>query len=149
MKAVEKQFRPLRESERELIERLLQKNFEGRDELRGQLDLVLARTIDQDGSLAFMVPPEAIRVESHELTGMTPDELLSQGLPVEGRYLDMDGVPVCVMLHVSQGRLHELEILRVDGSPIQRDPLEATLILGSPTSGRVIPPGSLWPRDGE
>jgi hypothetical protein len=108
--------------------------------------VVLARTIDQDGSLVFMVPPGAIPVDSHVPTaGKTPDELLSQALPIEGRYLDVEGVPVCVMLHVSQGRLHELEILKVDGSAIQRDPREATLILGGPTSGQVIPPGSLWP----
>lgn len=136
-------FRSLTHAERELLERLFKTDFPGRAELRKQVDLALVRTIDRDGSLSFSVSTPD---ESPANTGKeTADELLAQGLPVEGRYFDVDGIPVCVMLHVSRGRLHELEILKADGSHIVRKPQDAELVLGRPTSGEVLPPGHLWP----
>jgi len=38
---------------------------------------------------------------------------------------DADGVQVEILLHVVDGRLNELEIYKVDGSPIIKQPVEA------------------------
>ena len=45
-----------------------------------------------------------------------------QRVPVEGEYLDDDGVPVWILLHVSGGVLKELEICRADGLQIISPP---------------------------
>jgi hypothetical protein len=38
-------------------------------------------------------------------------------VPVDGSMPDIDGVPICVLLHVSDdGYMNELEIYRADGS---------------------------------
>ena len=144
--SIDLEFRPLTQAEKGFLERLFEKDFPQRNELRRQMNLALARTIDRDGSLAFSVPSDSISAEGRLISGEEkPDELLAQALPVEGRYFDVDGVPVCVMLHVNRGQLHQLEILKVDGSRIVSDPWNAKLILGSPTAAAVVPPGTLWP----
>lgn len=43
-------------------------------------------------------------------------------VPVEAEYLDADGVPICILLHVVDGRLNELEIFKADGGTIKNSP---------------------------
>jgi hypothetical protein len=104
-------FRPLQDHERRLLETLLDDHqFEGRDELRGQLESTTARLIseyhDNYGSIKLKVS----------------DGIPSNGrrrVPVEGQYLDDDGIPVWLLLHVNrEGFLCELEIVRADGKPL-------------------------------
>jgi len=108
-------FRPLREDERRLLERLLDDHpFEGRDQLREQLEWTTARPIaeyrDNYGSIELHVsdgPPSSGR----------------RRVPVEGEYRDDDGIPVWLLLHVSrEGFLRELEIVRADGKPLISPP---------------------------
>ncbi len=108
-------FRALQDDERKLLETLLDHHrFEGRDQLRGQLDSTTARLIsesqDNYGSIELHVsngPPSSGRYR----------------VPVEGQYLDADGIPVWLLLHVNrEGFMCELEIVRADGKPLISTP---------------------------
>lgn len=110
-----KTFRPLEDHERKILERLLDHHaFEGRDELRTQLNSTTARLIleynDNYGSIELYVAvptPAPVR----------------RRVPVEAEYFDDDGTPVWVLLHVDRnGVLHELEICRADGRPLLARP---------------------------
>jgi hypothetical protein len=103
-------FRPLEERERKLLERLLEHHsFEGRDQLRKQLDSTTARLIvehnDNYGSIQLFVADP------------TPANVLCS-VPVEAEYLDEGGIPVWVLLHVKNGVMRQLEICRADGRPL-------------------------------
>jgi hypothetical protein len=99
--------RPLEERERKLLKRLLEHHpFEGRDQLRKQLDSTTARLIvehkDNYGSIdLFVADPIPAKVPCT--------------VPVEAEYRDDDGIPVWVLLHVQRGIVRELEICRADG----------------------------------
>ena len=104
-------FRALQDGERRLLETLLDHHdFGGRDQLRGQLESTTARLIpeyqDSYGSIELLV------------SSGTP----SSGhlrVPVEGQYLDDDGIPVWLLLHINgEGFMCELEIVRADGKPL-------------------------------
>lgn len=101
--------------ERAVIDRLLAADFPGRDGLAEQARTALVRRIDEVGSLRF-------RVEG------TP-AAVTQRVPVEGRYHDgdgSDGPGVNLLLHVVEGRLHELEVFKDDGTQIRVDPLHVS-----------------------
>ena len=109
-------FRPLAERERKILERLLEYHpFEGRDQLRKQLDSTTARLIvehnDNYGSIQLRVADPV------------PANVLCR-VPVEAEYLDDDGIPVWVLLHVDGGGvMRELEICRADGKPLITPPM--------------------------
>ncbi len=104
-------FRPLQDAERRLLETLLDHHqFDGRDQLREQLQSTTARLIleyqDNYGS-----------IELHISNG--PSSSGRYRVPVEGQYLDDDGIPVWFLLHVDrEGFMCELEIVRADGKPL-------------------------------
>jgi hypothetical protein len=50
-------YRPLKPNERELLNKLLEPGFPGRDELLDQLDSLSAKEIDGDGSLTLQCGP--------------------------------------------------------------------------------------------
>ena len=108
-------FRPLEERERKLLERLLEHDpFEGRDQLRKQLNSTTARLIvehnDNYGSIELRVADP------------TPANT-SYRVPVEAEYLDDDGIPVWIMLHINrEGLMWQLEICRADGRPMISPP---------------------------
>ncbi len=140
------EFRSMTDTEKELLERLLDVDFPQRDELREQLASLLVKTVDRDGSLALSPSGIPAGRPSHaSREDGSAHARLAQQLPIEGRYLDADGIPVCVMLHVADGRLYRLEIMRADGSLVKDRPTAAKLVLGHPSAGGVISPGSLWP----
>lgn len=103
-------FRPLNDSERKVLEKLLDHHsFDGRDQLRSQLESTTARLIvaylDNYGSIELYVARP------------TPADVRYR-VPVEAEYPDEDGVPVWVLLHVRAGVMCELEICRADGRPL-------------------------------
>jgi hypothetical protein len=113
-------FRDMQPKERELIRKLLEPMFPGRDELAQQLETAKVRTIDNNGSLEFMVssPTKASRVK--------------YAVPTEGEYEDPDGVTVHVLLRMLGDKVKELEFYREDNGQVQSWP--------DPGSVRVFAP---------
>jgi hypothetical protein len=107
-------WRALSDQERAVVDRLLSQDFPGRRELALQLEAAMVSRIDPEGSLQFRV------------TGPEADVALR--VPVEGRYADSSsgtfGPAVEILLHVVDGRLHELEVYKTDGSDITIGPFE-------------------------
>jgi len=107
-------FRPLHDSEKRLLETLLEHRFDGQDQLREQLKSTTARLIleyhDNYGSIELSVsngPPASCR----------------KRVPVEGQFLDDDGIPVWLILHVNrEGFMCEFEVVRADGKPLISTP---------------------------
>ena len=106
-------FRSLTPREREILARLLESPFPGRDEIRQQIKDSLVREIaeydDAYGSIEFNVQANARAT-------------VAQRVLVEAMADDEDGVPILVLLHVVDGFIDELEILRADGLPIIKMP---------------------------
>ncbi len=103
------EFREPTEFERKLIERLLEADFPGRDELAPLLRDVLVRNIDEDGSLSLGSRMEA----------KAP---VVKRVPVEAEGKDEDGVVIHMLLHVDDGRPVELEFFRDDTANVKRIP---------------------------
>jgi hypothetical protein len=102
-------FRNFTAHEREIIDRLLEKTFPGRDEICEQLRKCLVRTIDEDKSLEFL---ERSNVKAE----------VEKRIPVEAEVHDTDGILIHILLHVVDGKVNELEIYKEDGSPIIERP---------------------------
>jgi hypothetical protein len=108
---MESVFRQLNSRERGLIEKLLEVDFQGSDELRAQIGSVTAKEIENDGTLE-------LRCTSG------PRALTKYAVAMEGMYTDADGGKVAIMLHVDKdGFMRMLEILRYDGAPIIKPPV--------------------------
>ena len=119
--SVQSTWRPLEPFEKRILEKLLECEFPGGDELQRQLEFLSVQTIDKFGSLE-------LRVASPILAEV------SRTVPVEAEYLDEDGVPVWILLHVREGQLCELELLKADGSSI-RNPPRAELFVAKTFEG--------------
>jgi len=110
-------FRKLNDRELGLLERLLEDDFAGRDELRTQLPAITAKQIEPDGTLV-------LRCHS--------------GSPARSKYLianeakceDSDGGMMSVMLHINaDGFMTMLEIIKYDGTPVLNPPSGSDLVL--------------------
>ena len=106
-----------------LLKKLLERDFPGRDNLLRQLDGLSVKTVDEEGSLS-------IQVDS-----LAPSAEAKSRVVAEAYYCDEgDGIP-CegargnVLLHVVKGELTEIEIYKVDGSPIEKGPSAEGLTL--------------------
>lgn len=113
---MEQAFRPLFKHERELIEKLLEAEFEGRDELRAQLQTVTGRRLLDDGTFLELRCDSNVRAP------------VRNRVPIEGSCQDTDGGTIDVLLHVVDGFMHQLEILKYSG-PIRQLPTAADLIV--------------------
>lgn len=103
----ESNLRPLTRDERELLTKLLSREFPGRDALSLQIEGIRVRQIDAEGSLQ-LVPERGV-----------PSAAVGHRVPVEAELPGESGLTVRVLLHVVDGRLHELEIYRDDLGPIE------------------------------
>jgi hypothetical protein len=83
-------FRPLDDRERAILEKLLEPEFRGRDELRLQLDSVTARQLHEDGTLKLRCDPGSPSPGKYNV-------------PMEATWRDTDGGEGCVMLHLKDG----------------------------------------------
>ncbi len=103
----EPDWRPLSETERLTLAKLLTADFPGRTQLLQQAQGALAKTLDAEGSIALRSSVDA------------PAAQVVRRIPVEAEFEDLDGVTVHVLLHVLEGFLDELEFYRDDSAPIQ------------------------------
>jgi Domain of unknown function (DUF6984) len=120
MRAMGPEFRRLNDREMGLLQRLLEAEFVGRDELRTQLQSVVGKQIEEDGTLSL------------RCASGSPSPA-KQTLAVEGECKDADGMAISIMLHVDKdGFMNMLEIYRYDISQIIRPPAANELILLAP-----------------
>ena len=103
--------RPPTDDERGILDRLFKVNFLARDEVRDQIQGCLVKTVDENGSLS-LYPKKPAKVA------------VASAMPVWGEVRDDDGVTIHVRLHVIQGFVKELEIVKEDDSRVIR-PLKA------------------------
>ena len=105
--------RKLTRREHDILNRLLAEPFHGRDELRAQIATSRVKTIeeygDNYGSIEFEVT-----------SGPMAD--VDSRVPIGAMGLDSDGVPIDYILHVVDGFVKELEVVKADGSPISTLP---------------------------
>jgi hypothetical protein len=106
MSAVNEKYRQLDDYEKCVIRQLLSAEFTGRDEIREQLGSALAKQIDSEKSLQFLINPQCGRAN------------VRSRIPVEGSFADSDGIQIHILLHVIDGVAQELEIYKDDGTPI-------------------------------
>ena len=117
---LDSEFRPLTDRERGLIEKLLEQEFPGRDELRKQLASVMAKQIIDDGTLSLQC------LEGPPAPGV-------YSIANEATCRDSDGGLMSVMLFVGRdGMMYLLEIIKYDTSPIIHPPTAADLVFLRP-----------------
>jgi uncharacterized protein DUF6984 len=110
-------FRQLNARERGLLEKLLEVEFPGRDELRAQLASVTGKQIAEDGTLK-------LRCASG------PPSRSKYLLATEGICKDADGGIISVLLHMNRnGFMDMLEIVKYTGDPIINAPSARELVL--------------------
>jgi hypothetical protein len=102
-------FRRPTQSEEAILQRLLDTQFPGRNELASLLNDVSVRLLDENGSLELQ----------SNLGSKAP---VTKRIPVEAEVADEDGITIHVLLHVVDGRPTELEIFKEDNSPVKHMP---------------------------
>lgn len=113
------EFREMNDSERALLARLLEFPFPGSEGVAEQLRDSLARPIDDNGSLDFLVQT-GTKVSVHNT------------VPVEAEGEDLDGTTIHVMLHVIEGTARGVEVYKEDSSRVIKMPEPSKLRLFSP-----------------
>jgi hypothetical protein len=113
------EYRQLSDSERKLLEKLLEPKFPGRLELLEQLKAVRAKEIDEDGGLEL------------QCIASQPAPVMCR-VPTEGECNDSDGVAIHILLHVVDGMMCELELFKEDGSRVSTFPNPQDLVLVTP-----------------
>jgi hypothetical protein len=106
---IESEFRKPTFEEQALLNRLLEVEFPGREELVPMLRQVLVKTIDDDGGLEIQSQGEG-------------KASVVQRVPVEAEGKDQDGIVIHMVLHVVNGKPVELEFYREDAATVKRVP---------------------------
>jgi hypothetical protein len=109
-------MRDLTADERSILERIFAQLPNVEDELRAQSKSAKVITLDEEGSLRFVVPSSA-----------SASTKLDDRVPVTAIFDDADGIPVYILLHIQEGTLFELEIYKADGSKLIRTPVAGKL----------------------
>ena len=117
MNMIEPDWRELTPREREVILRLIDSLFVENEQLREQVSSAQARMVDREGSLALKVDSSV------------PVQHNARKLPRDGYYKDEDGERVDLILHVRDGTLKELELVKPDLSPVARLPEAGDIII--------------------
>jgi ketosteroid isomerase-like protein len=110
----EKEFRKPTTEELAILNKLLEADFAGAKELRQQVDGLVVKKVDENGSLRLHVSTEVFGQVTHSV-------------PVEGSYSKTKSTDpfeprVHFLLHVLAGALNELEIYTDDDSPLEHLP---------------------------
>lgn len=112
------EYRKLTRREKLILENLVTLNFDGAPTLHAQLDNALVRDFDDSDNYGSI----EIKTETQG-NGVTINRV-----PAEARAYDTDGVAIDVLLHVVNGKLSELEFVKVDGSQIITEPVPEDFI---------------------
>ncbi|WP_244598614.1 hypothetical protein [Rhizobium tubonense] len=130
--APSRNWRGIGVAEHALLMHLLRREFKGRAEILEQMKSVEVMRISPEGSLMLRSRGPLAVVEDNDSPSSRPND----HIPVEGFYDDViddrKGIIriaslVRLAIHVTDGRLSELEIYKENGTPILIDPYEADL----------------------
>ncbi|MEX2281156.1 MAG: hypothetical protein WEE89_01585 [Gemmatimonadota bacterium] len=104
--------------ERELLLRMLAREFRGRDELLSQLRNARVKWVETSGSPGILIA----------VSDAAPKAFVER-TPLDAQLLghDSDGMRIRFILHVIKGSVAEIEIFREDGEPINELPSVAEL----------------------
>ncbi|MBY3273662.1 hypothetical protein GR247_38795 [Rhizobium leguminosarum] len=125
-------WREIDPGERALLMHLLRDDFQGRAEILEQMNSVEVMRVSPEGSLKLRTSGPVAEVKDSD----APSPRENDKIPVEGFYDDKTDSKnsflsvakiVRLALHVTDGRLSELEIYKEDGSTIVTDPYEIDL----------------------
>lgn len=105
--------------EKQIIARLFEFPFPGSDDLAKQVKNCLVRSIDENGSLDFLVKED-------------PTEKVSSPVPVEAEAEDLDGTTIHILMHVIDGIARGIEVYKEDSSSVRQFPKPSQLRLFSP-----------------
>jgi hypothetical protein len=120
---MESKFRKLNERERELLEKLLDAEFPGRDEWRTQLDSMTCKQVIEDGTLILRC--DAVFLCRQNIKSSGSKECAKM----------QNGGDIAVLLHAdNNGFLSMLEILKYDGSLVINPPSARDLVVLLPES---------------
>ena len=100
--------RSMTSQEKGLLDILLSAEFQGKHEVKCQLEDALVETLDENGSLRFTV------------TCLILANVFRR-VPIEAQALDSDGAWIHLLLHVVNGKVAELEIYKDDSTPVTSD----------------------------
>jgi hypothetical protein len=115
MSALHDSWRPLKDWERRLIERLLATAFPGREALLVQLEQAVASSVDEDGT------PLDENGSFYLKTSSPMKACVKTRVPTEGKAPDVDGVPIHYLLFVDDdGKLDQLEVFKENLSEVLR-----------------------------
>ncbi len=117
-------LRPLTLIERELCNKLLEREFPGVDRLREQLRKIsTVIPVNEDGSIIEFCIPGHIRLKGGG----------QSVIPTEGQYLDTDGENVMAMIFIdSSGMLYQFERYKFEGEIQDWEPNADRLVLMGP-----------------
>ncbi len=125
-------WREIDHRKRALLMHLLRGDFQGKAEILEQMSSVEVMRISPTGSLKLRSQGPLAIVKDNDAPSPRPND----HIPIESFY--DDEAPnqksivriarlVRLALHVTNGRISELEVYKEDGSPIQTDPYEVDL----------------------
>lgn len=114
-----KRFREMNIWERRLVDKLLETPFPGSRDLAIQLRDSLVCSIDENGSVDFLVSTKK------KVTVHNP-------IPVEAEAEDSDGITIHLLLHVIDGIARGIEVYKEDSSDVIKFPDPTALLLFSP-----------------
>jgi hypothetical protein len=112
---------PLSLNQKALLDRLLSKPFPGSEELKKQVADCEAKPTGDDDNYGSV----------YLTTRSKQPAKVALRVPVEGLVDDSDDSSVDVLLHVVDGFINELEIVKLDGTPLKAelDPTKMRVIL--------------------
>ncbi|MBY5774186.1 hypothetical protein HFN63_29480 [Rhizobium leguminosarum] len=122
-------WRDIDPRERALLMHLLRDEFQGKAEILQQMNSVEVMRVSPEGSLRLRTSGPVADVRDND----APSPRANDKIPVEGFYDDDKksflsvAKLVRLALHVTDGRLSELEIYKEDGSTIVTGPYEIDL----------------------
>lgn len=93
--------------EREILDKLLEQNFFGRDQIRAQLSNCKVSILDDEGSIKFHLKEDI------------PVADIKKRIPIEAQVSDEDGIMIHILLHIVDGLISESEIFKDDSSSIK------------------------------
>ena len=126
--------RDLNSWERATINALLSQDFPGVEELRLQVDHLKVSEIypGRDPTVTFSISDEAV-----------PASQVDDRVPVEAEGRDIDGMLIMILLHVVDGFIWQLEVLRGTDYEVIQLPEPSSLTFFAPRP--YFPPGPSFP----